>query len=265
MPVLHDTPARTFYQQEGSGDSTIVFAHGLLFDHRMWQFQVAYFSAQFRCIAYDHRGQGQSAVVLPMDMDTLYEDAVRLIERVSPGKPVHFVGLSMGGFVGMRLAARRPDLLLSLSLLNTAAEPEPNRLKYRLLSFIFKTVGPRVVSEKIIRILFGRSSFQDPTRQPILSFWKKMIEGYPKSITHAVAGVINRKGVEHELANIRIPTQVIVGEEDVATVPAKAEKIHALINGSRLYRIAHAGHSSCLERPEQVNELLERFILSQRA
>lgn len=262
MAVLAQTPAKTFYQPEGAGGETIVFAHGLLFDHRMWQYQVDYFKTNYRCLAYDHRGQGQSGAAQPMDMDTLYEDAVRLIETLSPGKPVHFVGLSMGGFVGMRLAARRPDLLRSLSLIATSAEPEPNRLKYQLLSFIFKTVGPKVVSEKIMRILFGKSSYQDPARQPMLSFWKKTIENYPATITRAVAGVITRKGVEQELRNIRIPTQVIVGEEDVATIPAKAERIHALISGSHLHRIPAAGHSACLEQPTQVNQLLRDFFES---
>lgn len=260
MPVLSQSTARTFYQLEGAGEETIVFAHGLLFDHRMWQYQVDYLKSNFRCVAFDHRGQGQSAVVWPMDMDTLFEDAVRLIEAVSPNNPVHFVGLSMGGFVGMRLAARRPDLLRSLSLLETSAEPEPNRLKYNLLSFIFKTAGPKLVSGNIVRILFGKSSFHDPARQPVILAWKKIIEGYPKTITHAVAGVINRNGVEKELADIRTPTQIIVGEEDVATTPAKAENIHFLIRGSHLHRVARAGHSSCLEQPDRINRLLEDFF-----
>lgn len=262
MPLLAKTPANLFYQLEGAGDETVVFAHGLLFDHRMWQHQVSHFRATYRCIAYDHRGQGQSAVVLPMDMDTLYEDAVRLIEALSPDKPVHFVGLSMGGFVGMRLAARRPDLLRSLSLIATSAEPEPNRLKYHVLSFIFKTAGPRLVSGKIIRILFGKSSLRDPAREPVVALWKKTIEGYPKTITQAVAGVISRKSVERELVKIHIPTQIMVGEEDVATDPGTAERIHRLIPESSLHLIPAAGHSACLEQPEQVNHLLDEFFRS---
>ena len=102
----------------------------------MFEAQVAYFSALgFRCITFDHRGQGRSGVTADgYDMDTLSEDAAALIEHLGVA-PVHFAGLSMGGFVGMRLAARRPELLKTLMLLETSAdgEPEENGPKYRKL------------------------------------------------------------------------------------------------------------------------------------
>ncbi len=248
------------FQEKGSGPETIIFSHGLLFDHRMWQYQVAHFESRYRCVAYDHRGQGQSEGKPPFDMDTLYEDAAALIEQVSPGKPVHFVGLSMGGFVGMRLAARKPHLLKSLTLMDTSAEPEPTRLKYRLLSFIFKTWGPKPVSHRIVSILFGRSTLQDPDKQKLVDDWRKTIEQYPARITQAVTGVIDRAGVSDEIKRITVPTQILVGDEDVATIPTKSMKIHAQIKGSHLHRIAHAGHSACLEQPEKVNALLEKFL-----
>ena len=66
-----------FFQEKGSGPETIIFSHGLLFDHRMWQYQVAHFESRYRCVAYDHRGQGQSEARSPFDMDTLYERALK--------------------------------------------------------------------------------------------------------------------------------------------------------------------------------------------
>ena len=71
----------------------------------MWRFQVAAFRDRFRCVAWDHRGQGRSELTEGgYDMDTLADDAAALIAQLGIA-PVHFVGLSMGGFVGMRLAA----------------------------------------------------------------------------------------------------------------------------------------------------------------
>ena len=90
----------------------------------MFAAQVAEFSKQYRVIAYDHRGQGSSEVGGPYDMDTVAADAAELI-RTLVGGPVHFIGLSMGGFVGMRLAARHPELVKSLVLLETSANAEP--------------------------------------------------------------------------------------------------------------------------------------------
>jgi 3-oxoadipate enol-lactonase len=253
--------ARIFYQNSGEGAETIVFSHGLLFDHSMWDAQIDYFKSKYRCIAFDHRGQGQSESVGSLDMDTLYEDAAVLIERLCLGQCVHFVGLSMGGFVGMRLAARKPHLLKSLVLMETSADPEPNKLKYILLNLVFALGGAKLVSKKVISILFGKSSLTDPTKKETLLKWKAIIENRPKNVTKAVAGVIHRQGVHGELSKIKTSTLVMVGDEDVATVPAKAERIHQAIAGSQLKMISRAGHSSCIEQPEIVNQCLEDFIL----
>lgn len=260
MPHLLCNQVRLFYQETGVGNETIVFSHGLLFDHRMWDAQVDYFKDNYRCIAYDHRGQGQSLATGNMDMDTLYEDAVSLLEQLTGNSPVHFVGLSMGGFVGMRLAARKPHLLKTLSLLDTSAEPEPNHLKYQLLNTIFKLGGASLVINKIMSILFGKSSLHDASKKVILDFWKSTIKNYPSSITKAVEGVIQRAAVTHELERIKTPTLVAVGEEDVATIPAKSEQIHRTINGARLNIIPKAGHSSCIEQSTIVNQIIGNFI-----
>lgn len=261
MPVITCNKARIYYEDSGAGNETIVFSHGLLFDHRMWDAQVAHFSKEFRCIAYDHRGQGQSEVVGSEDMDSLYEDAAVLIETLNHGRPVHFVGLSMGGFVGMRLAARKPHLLKSLTLLDTSADPEPNKLKYQLLNTIFKLGGAPLIINKIIAILFGKSSLSDPSQREIIHFWKSSIRSYPSTITKAVAGVIQRPGIAHQLPRITLPTLVAVGAEDIATLPAKSEKIHHAIKGSKYSVIPNAGHSSCIEQPKLVNDIIRNFIV----
>jgi len=262
MPHLLCNKANVFYHESGSGPETIIFSHGLLFDHRMWDAQVAYFKDQYRCIAYDHRGQGQSQVVGSEDMDTLYEDAVSLIEQLTGNNKVHFVGLSMGGFVGMRLAARQPHLLKTLTLLDTSADPEPNQFKYQLLNTIFKLGGASLVVNKIIGILFGKSALSDPSKKETIRFWKSLIQNYPSSITKAVEGVIQRPGIAHELEKIITPTLVAVGAEDVATIPSKAERIHHSIKDSKLIVIPYAGHSSCLEQPHIVSKIVADFIIA---
>jgi len=76
-------------------------------------------------------------------------------------------------------------------------------------------------------------------------------------------GVIKCKGVTHELPNVRVPTPIVVGEEDVATVPAKAERLHQLIPGSRLVRLPREGHSDIVEEPALVNAPLGTFLAAQ--
>jgi len=114
-------------EDSGGGGPAVLFSHGLLYSLRMWDPQISALRQRFRCIAYDHRGQGQSdAPLTGLDMDTLTEDVVALIHALGIG-PVHFVGMSMGGFVGMRLAARRPELVRSLVLIDTLLDPSPGR------------------------------------------------------------------------------------------------------------------------------------------
>jgi pimeloyl-ACP methyl ester carboxylesterase len=92
----------------------------------MWRFQVAAFRDRFRCVAWDHRGQGRTEVTdTGYDMDTLADDAAALVAVLGIA-PVHFVGLSMGGFVGMRVAARRPELIRSLALMGPPPTPSPS-------------------------------------------------------------------------------------------------------------------------------------------
>ena len=116
MPHIEVNGTRLYYEETGDGPETIVFSHGLLMSGDMFAAQVEYFSDRYRCIVYDHRGQARSAVTdRGYDMDTLTGDAAALLQARVDG-PCHFAGLSMGGFVGMRLAIRQPELLKSLTM-----------------------------------------------------------------------------------------------------------------------------------------------------
>jgi pimeloyl-ACP methyl ester carboxylesterase len=89
--------------------ATLFFGHGLLFSAWMFHHQIAALRGQFRCVAIDWRGHGESwASESGYDMDTLTDDALALIGLLGVA-PVHYVGLSMGGFVGLRIAARRAE------------------------------------------------------------------------------------------------------------------------------------------------------------
>src|SRR5262249_22014148 len=111
MPRIVVNGANLHYEDTGPGREPIVFAHGLLWSGRMFEAQVAALKGRYRCITFDFRGQGQSEITRSgYDMDTLADDARALIEALGIA-PCHFLGLSMGGFVAMRLAARRPELI----------------------------------------------------------------------------------------------------------------------------------------------------------
>ena len=171
----------------------------------------------------------------------------------------------MGGFVGMRIAARRPDLLRSLVLMETSADPEPllNVPRYTLLNLTARLAGLRPVADPVMRIMFGRGFLADPNRGEERARWRERLLGNRRDIWRAVNGVIERRGVAHELPHIRVPTLIVVGAEDTATVPAKAERINRLIPGSKLVTLPRGGHSSTVEEPALVNATLGTFLDAQ--
>jgi pimeloyl-ACP methyl ester carboxylesterase len=253
-----------YYEDTGPGSTgeTIVFSHGLLWGTELFAPQIAALRGRYRCIAWDHRGQGKSGADHRecISMELVWQDAVRLIEA-KVGGPVHFCGLSMGGFVAMRMGARRPDLVRSLLLLETSSDPEPtdNIGRYRMLAKVTRMLGPKLIKNKVAPIMMGKAIFADPARKAELAGFVELMSRR-RDIWRAVNGVIDRAGIHHELARITAPTLVVVGEEDIATPRAKAEQIAGAIAGARLVVVPRAGHSSTVEEPALVTAAIEQFL-----
>jgi 3-oxoadipate enol-lactonase len=264
MPMLRVNGTELYYEDTGGRGPAILFSHGLFWDSSLFAPQIRALKFRYRCVAYDHRGQGQSAAsdLRAIDMDTLFADAVALIVALDL-KPVHVCGLSMGGFVAMRLGARRPDQVRSLLLLDTSSDPEPreNVFKFRLGNWFARCfgTGPLLV-DATIPMMFGKSTLGDPARAAERDAWRRHLRSNRPSLWRAVNGVIERPSVHDELSLITAPTLVMVGEEDTVTVPAKAERIAAAIAGAKLVRIPRAGHIVTLEQPQAVTQAIAGFL-----
>ena len=263
MPRLRvQTGVELYYAERGAGPP-VVFSHGLLWSGRMYDAQVAALSSSHRCITYDHRGQGDSPLSpAPYDMDMLADDAAVLIEKLGAA-PCHFVGLSMGGFVGLRLALRRPELLRSLTLIGSAADGEPrwNRPKYRAMALIARRIGFGLMVPMVMRIMFGPPFLRDPARSSLRArlaaeLGALAIEG----VEPALSAVIERRPILDELQRIRTPTLVLHGAEDRAIVLARSERTAAAIAGARLVVVPRAGHTATVEEPELITSALTAFI-----
>ena len=265
MSTIKVNGVELFYKESGSGPETIVFSHGLLMDHTMFEAQRAAFEGRYRVVAYDHRGQGQSADPgSGYDMDTVATDAAAFIEAINAA-PCHFAGLSMGGFVGMRLAARRPALIRTLTLMNTGAQKEAaqSRLRYAFLAQLVKLIGTAPFTGIAVQELFGKStrSSTDPAKQKMLAEWTAKLRSRPKNAAYALMGVMNRPEFSAgELAAIRCPTLIITGEDDTAQPPRNSEKLQAAIRNARLIRVPACGHSSSLEAPQEVIAAMRELV-----
>jgi pimeloyl-ACP methyl ester carboxylesterase len=242
---------------------TVVFGHGLLFSGWMFWAQIEALRDDYRCVAIDWRGQGDSPPASSgYDMDTLSRDAIAVIEHLGTA-PVHYVGLSMGGFVGQRIAARRPDLLRSLVLLDTSAAREERfaAVQDTVLSVIYRYLGIGPLRRLVEKIMFGPTFRADPRSKAVVDEWLKILSRNDRvGIQRAVLAVARRDGVLDEIGAIKAPTLVAVGEHDQPTPVKRSRQLVELLPGARLEIIKNAGHSSTIEQPEAVTQLIGAFL-----
>ena len=129
MPELTIRGARLHYNEVGEGE-TVLFLHGALATGLAFRGQRAALHDVGRLVFVDQRGHGRSAHFgrdVPwdtLDYDELVADAHALLDALSPDAPVHLVGVSMGGMVSARVAAKRPERVASLALLSTAGRQD---------------------------------------------------------------------------------------------------------------------------------------------
>ncbi len=262
MASIRVNEVRLYYTSVGEGEETILFSHGFLMNHTMFDAQIEALKEHFRCISYDHRSHGQSEVSQDgYELNNLTTDAIALIEGLKLG-PVHFVGMSTGGFVGMRIALRRPDLLKSMILVDTSAEEESPETfkKNHLLLRLVKTLGWFPLIGQVMPILFHSTFLKDADRKSEVKKWKRIIQGHEiKGMVAFGKSIFSRESILDRLAELDLPTAVIVGDKDIATAPAYNRRIAEVVPNAEFYSIPEAGHSSPVEKPQEVLEAMLDF------
>ncbi|MFQ5528585.1 MAG: alpha/beta fold hydrolase [Thermoanaerobaculia bacterium] len=251
------------YVERGTGEETIVFSHSYLVDHRHFDAQIESLSANYRVIAFDHRDHGRSQKTpAAYSLDDLVTDAVGLI-RGTESAPCHFVGLSTGGFIGLRLALRHPDLLRSLVLMDTsaAAEPALKRLKYRAMFLVLRFLGFGPLMPSVTGLMFGPALLEDSERAGELALWSDRMRANDRlALIRFGNAIFARDSVLADLERIAVPSLIVVGENDRPQPPARARQMADGIPDARLEIVPRAGHLSSVDAPEFVTETLTRFL-----
>ncbi len=248
------------YELSGrDGAPVVILSHSLGSSLIMWNPQLEVLEPHYQVLRYDTRGHGGSnAPSGAYTFDMLGEDALGLLDALDIEK-VHFVGLSMGGMIGQCLALNHPERLEKLVLCDTAALlPEEAQPVWEERIEQAREKGMEaLVGETLDRWFTPPFLRQDPPEVKLIreQFLSTPVGGYI-GCSEAIRGL----NYLERLSEIKIPTLIVVGEEDPGTPVAAAEAMQQRIAGSALVVLPSAAHLSNVEQAEAFNSALISFL-----
>ncbi len=249
MAVVATSSTRLHYEDSGSGP-VMLLSHSWFCDGRQWPQAPAWVEAGYRVLNLDNRGHGRSApCTTPFSMWDLADDLIAVLDQAEVDRAI-LVGLSIGGFAGIRAALRYPDRVRALVLADTAASGQGffNRARITALGPLFRTPAKRAIVPQVVNAFFSPATRRD---QPdLVRTWRdRFLAQDPASMITAAHAFINRDDVTDRLAEIAVPTLVIVGEQDHDPGVAASVSLAARIKGAQFVALPDAGHLSALEQP----------------
>ncbi|MBV5281831.1 MAG: alpha/beta fold hydrolase [Paludibacter sp.] len=253
------------YTDDGPDDAPVlIFIHGFPLNKSMWKKQLKALKEQYRVIAYDVRGHGESESTdeTTFSIENFAHDLIYFMDALKIDK-ASLCGLSMGGYIALNAIENYPHRFESLVLCDTSCFPDtPETIEKRM-----KTVesieknGLLNYADNSVKILFAPQS--QTTKVAEIAAVKEMILATSiQSLSKTLLALCVRKETCTLLPHIQVPVLIMVGEEDTITPPVTATYMHENIKQSILHVIKHAGHLSNLENSADFNKQLKTFFAS---
>ena len=185
-----------------------------------------------------------------------------MVEYILQEAPVRFIlaGQSMGGWISMKVAAKAPERVSKLILMNTWASPDPklNALQKEVLRDL-KNGDEESVLARHLPLVLHPKSLSNP--DIIEKMHQMFSHSKPKILIDQMQAMLDDYTSLPLLNQIQCPTLIIHGKEDQLFPTAEQEIIHKRIKNSELKTIEKCGHCSPIEQPEETFELIKTFIL----
>jgi pimeloyl-ACP methyl ester carboxylesterase len=252
--------AELSYEVAGKGPAVLLL-HAFPLGLFMWERQAEALHKTHTVVRFDDRGFGGTP---PGDalltMERIADDAAALLDHLGISQAV-VGGCSMGGYAAFAFARRHPTRLRGLVLQDTRATadtPEARKTRGELADEVLKQ-GASAAAEAFLPRLVGETTKKENPGL-VQRLEDVILKTSPRGIADALAGLAARADSTTLLRELRVPTLVVCGEEDVITPVADSEAIQRGIADAKLKVIPKAGHLSNMENSTAFNEALLGFL-----
>lgn len=252
--------------EKGSG-YPVVFAHTCLWDAKMWTPQIDELSKEYHCLNIELWSHGGSPNIPKpsYSIEELAEDYHQTIHKRGI-KEFVFIGLSIGGLIGIELALKYPKSVKALAVIASSAKKEPEKTwkEYLGLMDYLKQEG-RITEDfahELATYYFRKETYKNNYK--LIDQFTKNLTAYPKERIQGIIAIgccgFKRKDKMKYLSNIKCPTLYMTGDEDTVRPPHESEEMAKITPHSECIIIPDAAHIPNLEQPEIMTNHLKTFL-----
>lgn len=255
MPTVRTDGADVYYETHGDSPRHVVFSHGFLMDHEMFQPQVEAMAAEFTCVTWDERGHGATRATRPFTYWDSARDVIAILDDL--GAPdAALVGMSQGGFLSLRVALLAPERVRGLAFIDSQAGPEDDAAR-PVYEAIFEEWVSRGMSDAIARGVAAAIVMPaDPA--PWIARWRQLD---PVDVGHSFRALMQREDLHDRLREIECRALVVHGTADPSISIDKARALCAGLRGcDAVVEIPGGGHAANLSHPAEANAVLAPFL-----
>jgi len=257
--TVNDTPIR--YEDSGGDGPAVLFSHGFMMDHTMFDSQVEALSSEYRCIRWDERGFGDTPSNGPFTYWDSADDAVAVLDACEVDQAV-FVGMSQGGFLSIRAALAHPDRARALVLIDSCADVDDAETiegyQGMLAGFTSgDTATQQAVADGVAALILG----DEALAAQWIPRWYDTLQKTDLNI--AGQALLARDDVQARASEIACPVLAIHGGDDQAISVDRAQSfVDAVADGRGVVVIEGAAHAPNMTHPGVVNDALTTFLSS---